>query len=604
MSRAGFFNCRSRGFHGALVVVAALLLLFAPGAMASGGEPAPEEKFSFTVLSHEDAKIYRRIFALQDKGNWRSADREIGKLQNRLLLGQVLAQRYLHPTHYRSRYKELAKWLKRYADHPQARQLYRLALKRKPGRARGPRSPSGGQGRDFDEYPWQRDISYVSPNRRGAQKRREVRRIIRKVRIYSNASRLTQARRLIAKKHTKRILDRTEMAIARAYIGRGYFFHGDAVKAYEFAGPAARRLGKHMPLAHWIAGLSAYRLKRYADAAGHFEAMAESGRGSGWNLAAAGFWAARSNMVANRPDRVTAWLQVAAAHPRTFYGLLAARVLGLEKAFDWDVPGLSQAHVDAIQDRRGGERGIALLQVGRVGLAERELRMLTGSDDSDLAHALLAVADELRLPSLSLKTAAMFTQEDGAALHGALYPLPRWKPKGGFTIDRAVVFAFIRQESRFNTRARSRVGARGLMQLMPATAGFIARKRFRGRKRNQLYDPGLNLSLGQKYLIHLIANQQIKGDMLLVAAAYNGGPGNLSKWLRRAERRRYMDPLMFIESIPSRETRDFIERVLSNLWIYRHRLGQPAPSLDALAAGETPLYKSLDTTNVAENVRN
>ena len=61
---------------------------------------------------------------------------------------------------------------------------------------------------------------------------------------------------------------------------------------------------------------------------------------------------------------------------------------------------------------------------------------------------------------------------------------------------------------------------------------------------------------------------------------------------------------MFIESIPARETRIFIERVLSNLWIYRQRLGQDAPSLDALAAGETPFYKSLDRRSVAKNVRN
>ena len=78
----------------------------------------------------------------------------------------------------------------------------------------------------------------------------------------------------------------------------------------------------------------------------------------------------------------------------------------------------------------------------------------------------------------------------------ALYPLPNWEPREGYRVDRALIFAFIRQESAFNVRAKSYVGARGLMQLMPATAGFIARKRFRGSKRNQLYDPALNISLG------------------------------------------------------------------------------------------------------------
>src|SRR5690606_866962 len=89
----------------------------------------------------------------------------------------------------------------------------------------------------------------------------------------------------------------------------------------------------------------------------------------------------------------------------------------------------------------------------------------------------------------------------------------------------------------------------------------------------------------------LLAESHIQGDLLLLAAAWNGGPGNLNKWRKRTE---YTDdPLYFIETIPARETRQFVERVLANLWIYRDRLGQEKPSLDALAAGEWPVYKAL-----------
>ena len=92
----------------------------------------------------------------------------------------------------------------------------------------------------------------------------------------------------------------------------------------------------------------------------------------------------------------------------------------------------------------------------------------------------------------------------------------------------------------------------------------------------------------------------------MVAAAYNGGPGNLRKWQNRARKGAYTDALMFIESIPARETRIFIERVLSNLWMYRERLGEPAPSLDALAAGKRPTYVAVDGTKgtVTEDVWN
>ena len=74
-------------------------------------------------------------------------------------------------------------------------------------------------------------------------------------------------------------------------------------------------------------------------------------------------------------------------------------------------------------------------------------------------------------------------------------------------------------------------------------------------------------------------------------AAWNGGPGNLNKWRKKTDYQN--DSLLFIESIPSRETRDFIEKVISNLWIYRHRLAQPLPSLDEVVAGEWPLYTPL-----------
>jgi soluble lytic murein transglycosylase len=100
--------------------------------------------------------------------------------------------------------------------------------------------------------------------------------------------------------------------------------------------------------------------------------------------------------------------------------------------------------------------------------------------------------------------------------------------------------------------------------------------------------------LGQKYIKILLRDKKINGDLFLMATAWNGGPGNLNKW--RGSTNHMDDPLFFIESIPSRETRIFIEKILTNLWIYRDRLGQPTPSLDAIAAGQWPVYKAFDNT--------
>jgi soluble lytic murein transglycosylase-like protein len=130
------------------------------------------------------------------------------------------------------------------------------------------------------------------------------------------------------------------------------------------------------------------------------------------------------------------------------------------------------------------------------------------------------------------------------------------------------------------------------MQIMPRTAEYMARGMPSLGTRPNLLDPAVNMTVGQRYVLHLFEHQAVEGDLFRLVAAYNGGPGNLAKWRRRDEYGG--DPLLFIESIPSRETRLFIEKVLTSYWIYRHRLNQPTPSLDAIAAGEWPTYTPLD----------
>jgi soluble lytic murein transglycosylase len=552
-----------------------------------------------TILSDADRKLYRKIFSIQERGDWRGADRLIKKLGDKTLLGHVLAQRYLHPTKYRSRYTELSKWLKKYADHPDARRIYKLALSRKPRNYRPPTRPS----RKFYPSYAPNTIIEHSGYRPG---RKSARRVIRQVRRMTHRRQLSGAARYINRKNIRRTLGTTGYDLAQTHVASGWFFHGDGKRAFKLADAAAKRSGSRIPYAHWIAGLSAYRLGKYAEAAGHFEAVALSKKVTGFDHSAAAFWAARANMTGQRPERVSRWLEMAAGQPRSFYGIIARRWLGEKSPFDWKPPVLTRERLERVSGEKSGRRALALLDAGLNVRAGRELRFMAGNTDTELTQALIALADKLSLPMVSYRAGAALLGNSDTLPAVALYPLPDWKPREGFRVDRALIFAFMRQESAFNVRARSSVGARGLMQLMPATAGFIAQRRFRGKQRNQLYEPALNMSLGQKYILHLLENNHIDGDLLLLAAAYNGGPGNLKKWQRRARKGAYTDALMFIESIPARETRIFIERVLSNLWMYRERLGEPAPSLNALAAGERPVYIAVDGSNgsVAEDVRN
>jgi soluble lytic murein transglycosylase-like protein len=108
----------------------------------------------------------------------------------------------------------------------------------------------------------------------------------------------------------------------------------------------------------------------------------------------------------------------------------------------------------------------------------------------------------------------------------------------------------------------------------------------------QIIKPETNIALGQKYIRRLLADSAVNGDLIRLAAAYNAGPGNVAKWQRDGADD---DPLLFIESLPSRETRIFIETILTDFWVYRMRLGQQTPSLAALASGRWPMYVAQDS---------
>ncbi len=545
------------------------------------------------VLSDADAARYRRIFRLQRTARWRAADREIKQLTDRLLMGHVLSQRYLHSCCYRSRYRELRPWMSRYADHPQARRIYRLALRRKPRRARRPRRPVNvGEAAGIGARP----SAIVEPgprlNRRQRKSARYLKRLLKR-RI--RRGRLKSASKILRRRDVVKLFGKTGYDRARLRLAVGRYRIGQDERAYQLASASAARSGARVPFAHWTAGLAAWRLGRSEIAAGHFEALSKAAGISGWNRSAAGYWAARAHLASSHPERVNQALLLAAKHKRTFYGLLARRTLGLETKFDWTQPPAQTAALGRLVREPTMRRALALLQAGQTGLAEFELRRLYRGGDRAMAQALLAIASARRMPGLAMRVASTLVRVEGKAPDGALYPLPDWRPRQGFILDRALIFAVMRQESAFNTRAKSYAGARGLMQLMPRTASLVAGDRsLRRRKRDRLFEPRLNIDLGQQYLHFLLAQDYIRGNLFYTVAGYNAGPHRVAKWQAKVNYRN--DPLLFIESIPFRQTRIYIERVLANLWIYRKRLGQPTPSLDAIAAGRWPKYKSLDGT--------
>jgi len=594
---------RSRGRRAALtgLALAACLALGlgvpSLGAAAGFGphrDAAPRD----TGLSAADIERYRRIFAVQADGAWADADGLIAGLDSEILLGHVLAQRYLHPTDYRSSYQELAAWLERYADHPDASRIYRLAMKRKPKGAPSPRRPVVSKTSLAAEMPLDAVYLYQSKKKLTRAERRKVQRLKRRIRSYVRRTYLTKTERLLEQAEVRRLFDRYELDEAYSLVAAGWFYYGKPDKAYALADAVAERSGAAIPTAYWTAGLAAWSRGRLADAGRHFGRLAVAEAASDWNRAAGAYWAARVSQRLSDPVETHRWLTVAAGHPFTFYGLLARHRLNLQVDVRFAPIAHDRGTMARVQGTPQGARAAALAAIGESDLAERELAALPDWQDAAASQAMLAFAQSAGLPRLGLEMARRllrdpasgWTQRDLAAV---LYPLPGWQPTGGFALDRALIYAFIRQESSFDPRAKSPDGARGLMQLMPRTASSLDRQtRYRGRQRDLLYDPGRNLALGQRYLQRLLASRRVAGDLLRLAAAYNAGPGNLGKWERQMGHGE--DPLLFLESLPSLESRLFVERVMANLWLYRLRLGQNAPSLAAPASDRWPAYEPLD----------
>jgi soluble lytic murein transglycosylase-like protein len=570
----------------------------APIALETAPASLPETTLPRTTLpktlGRRDEQLYREIFALQAGGNWEAANERIARLEDRLLMGHVLFQRYMHPTSYRSKYKELKAWMSDYADHPEAKRVYRLAMKRRPGGAGQPKRPISVKVSLLGEAGI---APYETTKKLNKSQRSRARALKRQVRRNVLRTRFTVTEKLLKGPEARQLLDTVEIDQAFGQVAAGWYYYGKPDRAYHLAAAAAERSTHEAPLALWIAGLSAWRLGDVESAVGHFERLAHSDRTTGRNRSAGAYWAARSHLRLRNPGKVSRWLLIAADFPRTFYGLLAQRALGMDIAGPKPRQRLDRAQSQRLLADPAARRAVALLQTGERARAESELARLDGDGDEALAAALSALNDAAGFPAHAMRLArSLVTDADrwsGEHHDSALYPIPPWQPERGFQVDRALIYALMRQESAFRTDAKSRDGARGLMQLLPSTANFVVRKRiFRGQSRDRLFDPELNIDVGQRYIDYLLTHGGVEGDLLRMATAYNAGPGNLAKWRRKMGE--IDDPLLFIESLPSRETRDFVEKVVANLWIYRARLGQPLPTLDAVAAGDWPAYTPLD----------
>src|SRR6185312_6482979 len=528
-----------------------------------------------------DVDLYQRMLALQAQGKASAADKLAASLKDRRLLGHVLAERYLD-ARARPSYGELAAWLAAYADQPAAASLYRLAQKmRRPAGAPALHAPSRGAplaGNGDDDPAWREQVFRVSAEDKSG------RALEAKIRDALKRDNVVLAEHLLGSGERS---DAVFVDALKVEIATRLFADGHDAEALTLAQQAARST-KHLPQASWVAGLASWRLGKRDQAQKYFVAAAESPAAVPSMVAAASFWAGRAAMVTRHPQEWHRWMSRAAEQPYSFYGLLAVRALDQEPGFNWSLPALGPAELRQLQSFPGILRTLMLLQIGAREAAEAELRQTAQRVPSRLQPLLLTIAERGGMPGLASRLAGLLHKAGGRRYDAALFPVPPWTPRAGFTLNPALIYAIMRQESHFDPDARSRAGALGLMQVMPGTAQHVERRgRGAQQTRERLRDPEINVGVAQRLIGQLLGEEQVRGNLFRLAAAYNGGLGKLT---RMQDKTRATDPLLFIESIPSAETRIFLEHILSNYWIYQTRFRQPTDSLDALAAGDWPIY--------------
>jgi soluble lytic murein transglycosylase len=345
--------------------------------------------------------------------------------------------------------------------------------------------------------------------------------------------------------------------------------------AYRLVAAHKQTEGFPMVQAEWVSGWLALRFVNEPwRAFEHFEKIYKNSN-SPLSRSRGAYWAGRASEALKHGEVATQWYEVAATYKETYYGQLAAEKMGqrsqLPPRITPNVAATARAQFKANELvkaaswlRAAGlqkDLDLFLLRLGK-----------NAKDQTDYVQTI-QLADKLGRANIGIKIAQSLQKDKGLAFYQYLYPMLVNELRKIKDVEWAFINAIIRQESRFDQKAQSHAGARGLMQLMPATARETARKAGVAHQVSWLtLRPSHNIHLGSRYLGQM--RDRFGGEYAYAAAAYNAGPGRVDRWLREFgdPRRGEIDFLDWVELIPIYETRNYVQRVLEGVYVYRDQL--------------------------------
>lgn len=498
MARRMLKNARYyAGFTAVALLLLAVAFWFAQPSATPATPPSTEAlvaQADTVDLSAADMARYRAISAAQTKGDFAAADAEISALENRGLMGYVLAERY-SSSHYKPTTAELDAWLARYSDLPGASRIAALA---------------------------RNSLRFARNN--GAPLK-----------------------------------------------GDGYIDH----------------LGRSSMPGNWAEGIRNWKNRSYQTALTQFLSVGDNEKLSPWQRAAGYYWAYRAADKAEDAAHARSALANAAQFKTTFYGLLANAQRNHGIALEAEAPEVS----DALRSAPHAERARMLAQIGRSEQAESELRLLYAGTSAEERPGIITLASEMNLPNLQVRLANTPGLTPAQKLF-ASYPRPSFMAAQQ-AADPALLMAIARNESAFRSDAGSPAGAMGMMQMLPSTARSIERRM--GAEladavpdeltsvNARLGDAATAVRYGAEYIKILSAEPGIKGNLVRLLAGYNAGPAAVANWQSAAN-----DPLLYIESIPYAETRNYVMQVLAQYWVYQSLDGEVPSTLAAITHGNWP----------------